>query len=86
MRRIAKWSSFKAAEYRHFIEYDAGPLLKGRVPEDVYTMVMSLQYGIRLLAGSRPVDPGEWARRTALKHFKYYIEMYKHLFGKYSIR
>jgi hypothetical protein len=86
MRQISKWSMFKAAESKFFISYAAGPLLKGRVPADVLKMVLSLQYGIRLLSGSNPTDPGPSARLSAHRHFKYYVQMHQHLFGKYSIR
>lgn len=86
MRSITNWRRFKAAEFRFFISYAAGPLLKGRVPEDVLKMVLSLQYAIRLLSGPNPSDPGASARKKAHKHFKYYVQMHQNIFGKYSVR
>jgi hypothetical protein len=86
MRSITNWRRYKAAEFKFFISYAAGPLLQGRVPDDVLKMVLSLQHGIRLLSGNNPMDPGPSARASAHKHFKFYVQMHQHLFGKYSIR
>jgi hypothetical protein len=86
MRSIMNWGRYKAAEFKFFISYAAGPLLQDRVPVDVMKMILSLQYGIRLLSGSNPMDPGPKARALAHKHFKYYVQMHQHLFGKFSVR
>jgi hypothetical protein len=77
---------YKAAEYKFFLMYAAGPLLKGRVPEDVLKMILALQYGVRLLSGDNPTKPHDWNLKEAHKQFKFYVEMHQHLFGKYSVR